>query len=95
MMGNKQLKQKVLEQPKKFYKTDRKLNTKSLHLHGPSQIIYINEQLYLFVKAKEVRNVGFKFICWKNNKIIVRRTDDHVVVIIHNEEDIWILRIKN
>lgn len=56
--------------------------------------IYINEHLTTYYKnlirqAKiKQRETGFKFVWFRNNKLLARRTEDSPVIWIQNEEDI-------
>lgn len=82
-INSKESRHQLLTQSKK-----KKIKANQLHQDWENNNIYINEQMTqvnrnLFYKAKNiVREVGFKFIWFKNSKIFAKKTETSNVFII-------------
>lgn len=90
-LKNEDIKKKILEKSKQYFRNNGKLTTYELNLKGNQNIIYVNEELtpktkYLFGKTKELKKNSFKFIWIKNGKIFVRKNEEERVIHINTEE---------
>lgn len=90
-LKNEDIKKKILEKSKQYFRNNGKLTTYELNLKGNQNIIYVNEELtpktkYLFGKTKELKKNSFKFIWIKNGKIFVRKNEEERIIHINTEE---------
>jgi hypothetical protein len=87
ILDSKENKHKLITEARKL-----KLKAKNLNAEWANDNIYINEQMtqvnkYIFFKARSaVREVGYKFIWFKDAKIFVKKNDTSKVLIIDDEK---------
>lgn len=87
ILDSKEHKYKLITEARKL-----KLNAHNLNTEWASENIYINEQMtqsnkYIFFKARAAaRELGYKFIWFKNSKIFVKKDETSKALLIGDEK---------
>eukprot|EP00102_Acyrthosiphon_pisum_P012918 XP_008182265.1 PREDICTED: uncharacterized protein LOC103309192 [Acyrthosiphon pisum] len=87
ILDSKEHKYKLITEARKL-----KLNAHNLNTEWASENIYINEQMtqsniYIFLKARSAaRELGYKFIWFKNSKIFVKKDETSKALLIGDEK---------